>query len=79
MNLCQYQNVFGEPGTGAHKTRFIGFAVVDLFLTIFIAIVFARLNNISSLKTIGAFMIFATFLHWLFCVPTTITNALGLV
>lgn len=35
---CPYANIFGEPGTGAHSTRFMGVAVVDTTLTFILAL-----------------------------------------
>ena len=79
MLTCQYQNIFGAPGEGPHSYRFMGVAAVDIFLTILAAIAIAATTNRSLLKTFGVLMIVAIFFHWMFCVPTTITRALGLV
>ena len=35
---CPYKNLFGEPGTGAHSIRFMGFAVADTILTFLLAL-----------------------------------------
>ena len=37
MSLCKYSNIFGTPKQGVHKSRFFGFATVDLFGTLFIS------------------------------------------
>jgi hypothetical protein len=34
---CPYKNIFGEPGTGAHSYRFMGFAIADTVLTLMLA------------------------------------------
>ena len=34
MNLCQYKNMFGEPGKGVHSYRLFKLAIVDVVMTI---------------------------------------------
>ena len=36
--LSKYKNLFGEPGKGIHRFRFLNSAVVDYVLTIILAI-----------------------------------------
>jgi hypothetical protein len=77
MSLCQYKNVFGEPGQGAHF-HVGGVAVVDLALTVAGAYAVSRYFNSSFGRTLVLLLILGTFLHWLFCIPTAGLRALGL-
>lgn len=79
MNFCQYKDAAGIPGTGVHSYRFAGLAAVDLFLTVIAAVLVAKLRGYSIVKSFGVLMLLSVVFHWLFCVPTTITSAIGLV
>ena len=82
MDLCQYSEMLGVPGEGFHRARFLGMAAWDFFGTMFIALLLSMGSENFGKKFIGTFvvlMIIAIFLHWLFCVPTALNKALGLV
>ena len=34
FGLSKYRNMFGEPNTGVHRTRFLGVAIVDVLATL---------------------------------------------
>jgi len=34
FDLSKYKNIFGEPGKGSHKYRFLNIAIVDVLATI---------------------------------------------
>lgn len=70
--LCKYKNIFGEPGTGAHSYRFIGVAIVDVLLTIVIAVIFAYFTKLPIWLSLGGFFLLGIFAHRLFCVRTTV-------
>lgn len=82
MNLCKYKNIFGEPNKGIHKYRFLGIASIDLFLTIFIALIvsyfiYKKINyNIYQTFFIvfTILFLFGIICHRMFCVKTTIDN-----
>lgn len=74
--LCSYSGIFGNPGEGIHKYRFMGIAIMDFIFTIIFALLFARLMNWNYLYTIIAFFVLGIILHRLFCVRTTIDKIL---
>ena len=90
MALCQYKNMFGAPGTGAHKYRFLGVAIVDTVATIVAAVlIWAALKyyQTKSLIPIASdvalfftiliiLFVLGEFMHWLFCVDTAVMRAL---
>ena len=71
-NFCQYKNAFGASGTGAHSYRFMGFAVVDTVLTILAAFLIAWLANWPFWIVLLVLFVMGIYLHWLFCVQTTV-------
>ena len=77
MNLCQYKNYFGAPNTGIHKYRILGFAAVDLGLTILAAIFISYIFKVNPIISIFGFMILSVITHKIFCVDTASNKALG--
>ena len=78
MNLCKYQNIFGAPNTGIHSIRIFNIAVVDLLLTIFLAILISNITKSDFIFIFIIVMIISILVHKLFCVKTTLTKlALG--
>jgi len=72
LNLSKYKNVFGAPGTGVHKYKFKGTAIVDYFLTIAGAFVITYFTDIPLvITTIGLFLI-GIVLHYLFGIKTQV-------
>ena len=41
MSLCKYANALGEPDKGVHSIRIFNIAVVDVLLTIILALIFS--------------------------------------
>ena len=87
MSLCQYKDIFGKPGEGAHQYRVFDIAIVDTFMTIIIAILISLLINyvynfdyvyipITSCFISIILFIIGIFMHRLFCVRTTIDKLL---
>lgn len=74
MKLCQYANIFGKPNTGVHVHRFLGFASVDLFLTIIIGIIISYMFDVSIIWTIIILFLLGIVVHKLFCVDTTLNT-----
>lgn len=74
--LCQYKNIFGEPGTGVHKTRFMGLAIWDVVATVVAALIIAYATGWPVGYTIlGAFAT-GIVAHRVFCARTTIDKLL---
>jgi len=74
MNLCAYSNVFGAPKEGLHSYRIFNIAIIDLALTILVAVIISYAFDYSILIVLLILMIVGIFIHKLFCVNTTITN-----
>jgi hypothetical protein len=72
MSLCQYKNIFGAVGTGAHSYRFLGLAIVDVVLTVVVGVLIAWFFRINVVYTVLGFFVAGILLHRLFCVRTTI-------
>lgn len=73
--LCQYANMFGAPGEGAHSVRVGGLAIVDLLLTAGLAgaITYYGLGRTDILAFLLVFilvMAIAVGTHEAFCVNT---------
>ena len=76
MSLCKYKNALGIPNEGIHSYRFLGLAIVDVIMTIILAILISYLFKISFLYTSISIFVLGIILHRLFCVRTTIDKLL---
>ena len=77
MNLCKYKDIFGKVNEGVHKYRFINLAVIDLTLTVAVALLISLfLSKINQIQVfIISFLILlisGIFLHRIFCVNTAL-------
>lgn len=70
MSLCQYKDIFGAPGTGAHAYRFMDIAVVDLGLTIGAAYLISEKYKKSFPVTFLGLFVVGMVAHRAFCVET---------
>lgn len=76
--LCQYKNALGIPGKGIHSIRIFNIAIVDVILTFLLALIISYLMGYTYWKVLLAVFILGIFLHWVFCVDTTVNRVLGL-
>ena len=76
MSLCKYKNALGIPNEGIHSYRFLGLAIVDVIMTIILAILISYFFKISFLYTSISIFVLGIILHRLFCVRTTIDKLL---
>ena len=75
--LKKYKDIFGKPGEGIHKYRFLGTAISDYLLTILAAVIITYFTKIPLvLTTIFAFVLGIVF-HVIFGVETNTTRYLG--
>lgn len=75
--LKKYKDIFGKPGEGIHKYRFLGTAISDYLLTILAAVIITYFTKIPLvLTTIFAFVLGIIF-HVIFGVETNTTRYLG--
>ncbi len=76
MSLCQYKNIFGKPGEGPHSYRIANIAVVDVLVTVIGAFLISKLFKWKFLKTLLVLFIIGILAHKVFCVKTTVNNAI---
>lgn len=69
---CPFKNIFGKPGTGVHSLRIADIAVVDTTLTIIGAFLISKYFRTPFLNTLFFFFLLGEFLHWVFCVDSTV-------
>lgn len=71
--LCKYRNALGKPNEGAHF-HVLGIAVVDVFMTIVLALVISYFTKWKVYWVLPALFVIAILLHRLFCVNTTVNK-----
>ena len=76
MSFCQYKNILGEPGKGVHSIRFLGLAIVDVLMTVFVAYLIHLYFHYSFWLVLLVLFSLGIALHRLFCVRTTIDKLL---
>jgi hypothetical protein len=76
MNLCKYKNLFGELGTGIHSFRIEGIAILDVGVTIIVALFISVIFHWKFIYTLIGLFILGIFIHRIFCVRTTIDQIL---
>jgi hypothetical protein len=74
--FCQYKNIFGKPYQGLHALRIKHFALIDILLTIILALIIAYLTNYSVFLILIFLLILGEFLHIIFCVDTAFIKML---
>jgi len=76
LNLCKYSGIFGEPGTGVHKYRLFGLAIVDVIMTIIGGFLISWYSGWPLWIVLAVLFLSGIFLHRLFCVRTTVDKLL---
>lgn len=76
---CPYADIFGKPHEGIHKTRILGFALVDTVLTILAAAATALLFKGNFALHLLGWLLAGEVLHYLFGVRTTFLEAIDLL
>ena len=70
LNFCKYKNILGKPKQGIHSIRFMNIAVVDVLLTILLAIFIKTYmfnETEMSIILLGTFII-GIIIQRIFCV-----------
>lgn len=77
LNLCQYSEIFGKVGEGAHSYRIFNIAIVDVISTIIVAYIIHKIYPKYKFEyiLIGLFLV-GIIAHRLFCVRTTVDKFL---
>lgn len=76
---CPYANIFGRPHEGVHKTRILGFALVDTVLTILGAAATAWLFKGNFALHLLFWLLVGEILHYIFGVRTAFLEAIDLL
>lgn len=79
--MGRFSNAFGAPRTGSHAVRIgpgAGLAVVDLALTVAAAALLTIFYGVAPLHALGGLLLLGVVAHWVFDVPTTLNQTLGL-
>jgi len=76
--LSQFKDIFGKPGKGVHKYRFLNTAIVDYVLTIVLAIITTLATKMPLVLTTIMWFILGVVLHLLFGVQTSTLTYLGI-
>ncbi len=75
-SLCKYKDILGEPGKGAHSYRIFNIAIVDVILTILVALLISYFFKFNLWYTLIILFLLGIVMHRLFCVRTTIDKLL---
>lgn len=76
MNLCSYSDIFGKTKQGVHSLRLFNIAVVDLGVTLVVAYLLSTYTRYGFFLWTCVLIVSSVFIHYLFCVRTTLTNFL---
>ena len=74
--LCKYKDIFGKPNEGVHSIRLFDIAIVDLGLTILVALAIAYFGGLTFWKILLLLLLLGILMHRLFCVRTTVDKLL---
>jgi len=78
LNCCKYKDILGKPKEGIHSIRFMNISVMDVLLTILLAIIIQKYVFIETdiLIILLWTFILGILIHRIFCVKTTIDKLL---
>tara|TARA_Y100001970_G_C14166785_1_gene821746 strand:- start:37 stop:291 length:255 start_codon:yes stop_codon:yes gene_type:complete len=77
IDLSQYKNIFGKPGTGLHQYKFKGTALFDYFLTIAGAFIVTYYTDIPLVITTIGLLLLGILFHSLFGISSQALKYLG--
>ena len=76
MTLCEYKDLFGEPGKGIREWRIFNLSIVDFIGAIILGLILSKLFNTSKIGGVFLSFILGLIFHKLFCVETTLNKLL---
>lgn len=76
INLCNYKNLTGAPGTGIHSLKLFGISVYDVIITLLIAKAIALSTKRSFVLVSVALFVLGIIVHRLLCVDTAVNVAI---
>ena len=75
--FCKYKNIFGEVNKGVHSIRIFNIAIIDVILTILLALIIKFfIPKFKLIYIIIILFLIGIICHRLFCVQTTIDKLL---
>jgi fatty acid desaturase len=74
--LCKYKDILGKPDQGIHKYRIFNIAIVDVILTILLALFVSYIFKLNFWITLLLVFLLGILMHRLFCVKTTVDKLL---
>ena len=76
--ICKYANLLGIPGKGIHKIHIGGVAIVDLLLTLGLALLLSLIPKSPPLTIwIIILLLLSIIIHNIFCTKTSVSNLLN--
>jgi len=85
---CKYKDILGQPNQGIHQYRLFNIAIIDVLLTILLALIifyigvyfkFFNHNIYAFIFVLLLLLIIGVILHYIFCVDTTINKKIFLL
>jgi hypothetical protein len=76
--LKQFKFIFGVPGEGVHRYRFMDVALVDYILTLLLAILVTKLTKLPLVISTILMFVVGIVCHYLVGIQTGATQFLGL-
>jgi hypothetical protein len=75
--LCQYKELFGKVGEGAHSYRIFNIAIVDVLATIIVAYIIHKIfPKYKFVNILVILFVLGIITHRIFCVRTTVDKFL---
>jgi len=72
FDLSKYKDIFGAPGTGVHKYKFMGTSLVDYFMSIVGAFIITYYTGIPLVITTIGILLLGIIFHGLFRIKTQV-------
>ncbi len=76
IDLCRFKEILGRPRERIHSYRLFDIAVIDVAVTIMIALVIVRVFGFVFWKSLAASFIMGIISHRVFCVSTKVDKLL---
>jgi hypothetical protein len=74
--LCQYKDIFGKPNKGIHRYRIFNITIVDVLLTILLALFISYIFKFNFWIILLIIFLIGIIIHRMFCVRTTLDKIL---
>jgi fatty acid desaturase len=74
--LFQYKDILGKPNKGIHSYRIFNIAIVDVLLTILLALFISYIFKFNFWITLLIIFLIGIIIHRIFCVRTTVDKIL---